>query len=1489
MKLSEINDIESPKQKRRLWPWITLLVVLVILAFVRLSLKTDIVLNYARNQIEIQVSNQINGNLSIESVSGDLLKNLTINGIRLKDVDDKVVVEIDSVFVSFTIWSILRSEVQIDELFIYQPKILARENDDETWNLANLQPSLPEVDDSNPSALVFIVDSFTLSGGQIEIISSKIPDSILVLKDLKIGAGIRMGHEDYTLQLNQFEMNLTESRLSEDISIGVGASIQQGIFTLDKLTLNTGATLFEAYLKYNANDGEIDLDAILNPLSWQDVLAYSEEPVILQDVRLSAGITGNLSSFNIGVNIDAIGLRDVMIDVTGEFSSTLTLTSANIKTGQLDLPTLTGDDSFPAIGQFAFTSTGKIQIDDLKKAQLTGKIKLTHIKYLEYTLDELTTDFELSDERVKVDLNLGLGNERINSQLLAKGIFTDPVWSLSMKTNGVNPSKWLKDDQFQGEIRYAIKASGTGFQPGNELWSVYANIYESRLFGQPFQSLEMDIELTDTVVDGKLSVKLVDDPIEAEIKIENWMQELPNYTFSLVARSLNLEDLNEIEDFPTSINISATGRGSGFDIQTMYLESNIVMDESIINGAELDRFQAMIFMDKQVINFKETFLRSTFAEGNLSVRQHLFNTDDALNRVDFDLELLDLQPLAPLVGVNVLMANGKTSGTIRTARGSPEARLVGSFHDISIDSIRVGSVEVKANITGFESSVFELDTRINSLVIGSYPFDDIWFRTAGEQSEGIILGNYRLDVELDRQIEYTMQSQYKIMGDSLRLETSYLRLLDGDNQYNLATDFVLTVSSGLFVTTPLLLRGSSGVELAMQVEQYKESGFRGSVNATDVDLEMLQKIAIDEVYILGKMSGKINFDVDIESEKYNWESDIKLTELNHHGFLIDAVHFVSNIFDDRLSSTLLVTRNNEEFITIQANVPFKPGDPLDFDDEFFQQPVDGFFIMKPLNLVDEQEYLSSVGFENTAGIIEASGTLKGVAGNPDISGSFKLDNGRFSDVSVDSVRFNWNYDHSKEKVTMTSQVVSLGQQVAEIEGYYPLLIDWKTFSIIEPEEEQGISLLVKTNDLDLTTFNQFLDQSITRQLRGRLNAELSVRGNVISPEINGFMRLRQGAIHVVPNNINLRSLEANLELSDNSILVRSISAQSLGNLMASGEIKLDGYNAQHVYLNVNARNFQVSNTRDVQAIISLNTVLEGSTITPKLTGSLTLDRGFIYLDNFGERTVEEVRLEDDEESLLDGLAFWNNLAMDMKISTDRTYWVRNRSRPEIQLQLNGELDLVKSGGREIEVFGRMGVNDGYVTQLGKRFTFDQGDLVFSGNPANPALGIRTLYALRQPSDIKIWYVIGGTAENPTFSYESDPEMELQDIVSYTVFGRPFHALMAWEQTVAGRSDALVADAALDILLDRVEQLATQRLGIDVLQIDNTRTGGSSATTIKAGKFISEKLFAALFQEFGTYMNSQVIVEYQLKRDLNLILTGSDSYHTGIDILWKYDY
>ncbi|MGF1672037.1 MAG: translocation/assembly module TamB domain-containing protein, partial [Balneolaceae bacterium] len=175
---------------------------------------------------------------------------------------------------------------------------------------------------------------------------------------------------------------------------------------------------------------------------------------------------------------------------------------------------------------------------------------------------------------------------------------------------------------------------------------------------------------------------------------------------------------------------------------------------------------------------------------------------------------------------------------------------------------------------------------------------------------------------------------------------------------------------------------------------------------------------------------------------------------------------------------------------------------------------------------------------------------------------------------------------------------------------------------------------------------------------------------------------------------------------------------------------------------------------------------------------------------------------------------------------------------------------------------------------------------------NPELNIRTVFRPPQPqAEVSIFYIIEGTALDPNFRFESEPQMELQDILSYTIFGQPFYALEPWQQSVSGGSRGGVAtDIALDLLLDRVESIATQQLGIDVFQIDNTRSGSNSTTSIKTGWYINRRTFFALLNEISsTTPKTLFILEYMLRDNLELIITQGDDSRQGVDLRWQLDY
>lgn len=1465
------------------------MVIIALIFVVRFTLQTGFFLDYLRGQIETQANANLNGTLTIGAIKGDLFKDITIYNVSVFDENDEKIAHIDTIHANYKLWSYFSNIFIVNEITLTNPWILAKQTSEDSWNLIEL---VPPSETDEPFEFPMDVNNIRITGGIIDVESSYIlPDTSISIRNLTVDTGISLRNSGFKADLREFSLSLYEGRLDEPVELDLIANYDKGAITLDHLVVSTANTLFKAYAELGKNGRDVTLEALLEPLSWRDVLAYTDEPVLLQDVQLQLGIRGSFEAFELDLGIQAVGLDDVSIMIEGGIRPELLLTSIKASSGQMNLPYLTGIVELPRLDGLEVDISGRLLASDYENATLKGFIEIRGISQDIYQLDYIVINGELYEQNLDADLDLWLIDQRIRANSAISDVFSDnPKWYAAVSGAGINPSFWASDPELHSEINFALEVNGVGFEPDVTPWRVLLDLTESTWEQQYFDLVRIKGDITRRTANVESLVRLIDSEVDLKAQITNWQAETPNYTFSTQTRRFNLREVVGLEDFPTSINFSASGEGSGFDPETMSVTAAVVMDTSLINGTDVDRFQANMQLDNAILVLDETYIRGSIAEGSLNVRHNLLNMKDPTNLVDFNLEVRDVSAFAQFIDAEVLSLNGNTRGQYRiNHEGIPEIDATLTFNDIIVDTISVQQISGRTHVELLENPIYDLDLRIEGFRMNDLSLNDFWLRTEGTVVDSVFNGMYRIDIEFVENTGIVTQADYYLRSDSIAVETRSLDLFDDQYRYNLSKSFLTTYVNELVNVEPIVLVGSGDVELLFSVEQYREEAFRGVFNAKDVDLAILQRIVMNESFFDGNLIGEITFDFDAASNFIDFSSDVRILDFDYNSLVIDSMQFNITLADERLRANYFSIRNAEEFIVFDADVPFQIGDPVGFDDAFFQESVSATFRMNPVDLSSEKDAMDGLGFDGISGVLSVDFDMDGLAGSPNFVGNAKLLNGRISGVAVDSVVLSWDYLKSDDVITTSATVVSAGQRAAQLTGKVPFIIDWRTFQIEFTDETEGLDFRLVTDNFDLAAFNQFVDRTFIRNIEGRLGGDIQFEGSLASPVIRGNMQLRRGAVSLVEQNVTFRSIESDVQFSRDRVVLERFTVTSNGTLTANGTIQMDAFAFKEIDMSVSARNFRASDSRDLQAFVSTNLKLSGTPENPKLSGSFTLDRGEIFLDNFGERTVEDVQIDGEESTAFRDSDFWNALAMELKIISNRNFFVRNRSRPEINLQLNGELDLVKSLGQDIEVFGTMGANEGFVTQLGKRFTVERGDLTFSGQPENPAISVRALYALRQPSDIKIWYIIEGTAEDPTFRYESDPEMELQDIVSYTVFGRPFHSLMAWEQTVTGRSDAAVADAAFDILLDRVEQIASERLGIDMLQIDNTRSSGNSGTTIKAGKYISDRLFVAILQELGSNVSSQIMIEYMLRRNLELVLTGSDSYQTGIDIMWKYDY
>jgi autotransporter translocation and assembly factor TamB len=605
---------------------------------------------------------------------------------------------------------------------------------------------------------------------------------------------------------------------------------------------------------------------------------------------------------------------------------------------------------------------------------------------------------------------------------------------------------------------------------------------------------------------------------------------------------------------------------------------------------------------------------------------------------------------------------------------------------------------------------------------------------------------------------------------------------------------------------------------------------------------------------------------------------------------MDSVRFDIGLADEWLNGTLGGWHRGERLFSGSVTVPYLPGDPLAFDDQFFDRDVEGYFELFETDLTYWFTFLPDDGFEDTDGKVSFRADLGGQAGNPELNGNFGIGSARFSGLRVDSFRVDIGYLHETEKMEFAGFLNTPQARVLDFDAALPFKVDLRGGEIILPGDDDEVSVNLRTENFNVAYFSDFVDRDLIRQLGGRLNGEVSLSGTIANLQPRGRMELTDGAMRVVPAGITISEIGSLLNFEPDRIELQQFTMRSgPGRMRANGFVEIENLVPGNMQLNITGNQFRAANTSEYNAIIDLTAALSGSFEEPRLTGNLTFLSGFVNLQNFGERAVEEVRLDDEEEP--EPIEFYDNLAMEMNVRFARQFFIRNRQFLDMEIELGGDVDLVKERSQDLQMFGSLEGVRGFARPLGRNFTLDNAVVSFFGPVDNPELNVVTVYEPPQAIDVRIFYIIEGTVQDPDFRFDSEPQLELQDIVSYTLFGKPFYELESWEQVVAGSgSSPTAADFALDILLDRVEMLASQRLGIDVVQIDNTRSGSDSTTSIKTGWFLNRRTFFAILNEISsTRPRTLFMLEYLLMENLELIITQGDDSREGIDLRWRFDY
>jgi translocation and assembly module TamB len=382
-----------------------------------------------------------------------------------------------------------------------------------------------------------------------------------------------------------------------------------------------------------------------------------------------------------------------------------------------------------------------------------------------------------------------------------------------------------------------------------------------------------------------------------------------------------------------------------------------------------------------------------------------------------------------------------------------------------------------------------------------------------------------------------------------------------------------------------------------------------------------------------------------------------------------------------------------------------------------------------------------------------------------------------------------------------------------------------------------------------------------RDAGGWFSARVDMRGSWHHPTFSGEARIGNGAMTVTGIGVRWSDINTDVVFERDSMAIKRATVATVindrrGTAVLDGWMTFANVDDPRFHFTLDARNFRAID-RPRLAVVSLSTVgaagedvpldFSGSEDASVVSGKLRIDAASIFLPELTQKQV--VSLTDPElYNVIDTTLYANQRLLpsgpprliqgvDMRgvtIALGDNTWLKSS---EANINLSGTVDvttakLPSDTNKLLALSGTVLASRGtYVLNLGivqRTFTVAQpGTIAFSGEPQfNPDLNITAVNVVRQSGglvqqyggrpEVRIQVRLSGTLNDPKITLFSDDSLPQSDLISYLVSGVPAYELSQ------SRADQLLSSVVLPSLGSAVGT----RLTGGVFTTFQVQTGGA---------------------------------------------------------------
>lgn len=397
------------------------------------------------------------------------------------------------------------------------------------------------------------------------------------------------------------------------------------------------------------------------------------------------------------------------------------------------------------------------------------------------------------------------------------------------------------------------------------------------------------------------------------------------------------------------------------------------------------------------------------------------------------------------------------------------------------------------------------------------------------------------------------------------------------------------------------------------------------------------------------------------------------------------------------------------------------------------------------------------------------------------------------------------------------------------------------------------------------------------RLRGNIAADMRVAGTLARPDTSGRFTLSNTRLDQLSTGLTLRDLALNGTLAGDRLQITSLTATDgrKGKISGKGSLQLGGTGAAQGSLSLAHMDF-LRHNEEVNGTLSADIDVTGNAKGYTLKGRVNPDDIYVNIPERFTSTVPKLNVIDPRKKRAKESDMLSLVALNLVVRGNDRIFVRGWG---LDAEFGGSLDVGGTAAAPL-VNGTLESKRGRYEEFGKRFTIDHAILRFQGTvPPSPYLDV---LAETTAADITAQVALTGPVAKPAIAFTSVPALPQDEVLAHILFGKgmdkisPFQAIQLTRtlQRFSGKGGgpdplgAFRSAARLDDL--------------------NVQTDDSGATTVGAGKYVTDKVYLEV--DSGSDKKSGAAkVQMELTPKVKLESKIGQDAQTGAGITWGFDY